>query len=373
MYALAEADGLDLTFLTVIPTAAATAAKRRAEDTLRRSADIYARPEGHIVVAQDDDGPGAIVRAAEGMDLVLLGMRNEPWLRSFFFGPLAHQVAGAAGVPCAADQDVCTREVEAETTAPRLKSGAATRRARRCAGPSPRFRVNTAPHVYRVRVCFSPEADIVASLVVTGVGIDALRHVGHERELAMAALPVVFGVHQAIEVAVWWGFDGRVSADLATGAAWLYLAIAFGMIPIAVPFAVRNLETDRRRRTMMTPLVALGGIVAISLMIPVVRGPISVVDAGNHIAYSAPFLLGGLFTIGYVAATCGALLLASDRVVVVYGAFNLATVTTLAALLTTGVISLWCVFAAVTSIAIAIHLRRQHPGHVAIPAEAPTG
>jgi len=35
-------------------------------------------------------------------------------------------------------------------------------------------------------------------------------------------------------------------------------------------------------------------------------------------------------------------------------------VTTRAALLTSGIISLWCVWAAVTSIAIAIHLRRLH-------------
>jgi hypothetical protein len=47
-------------------------------------------------------------------------------------------------------------------------------------------------------------------------------------------------------------------------------------------------------------------------------------------------------------------------VVATYGWMNLVVVTTLAALLTSGVISLWCMWAAVTSFAIAIHLRRLH-------------
>jgi hypothetical protein len=47
-------------------------------------------------------------------------------------------------------------------------------------------------------------------------------------------------------------------------------------------------------------------------------------------------------------------------VVATYGWRNLVVVTTRAALLTSGIISLWCVWAAVNSIAIAIHLRRLH-------------
>jgi len=117
-------------------------------------------------------------------------------------------------------------------------------------------------------VCFSPEADIVAGVIVTAIGIDTLRHVGHDREAAMAALPVIFGLHQLIEVPVWWALEGRVPLAVGRGAAWLYLAIAFGLIPWAVPYAVRRLEVDPRRRSLMSGFVGLGVIVAIALMIP---------------------------------------------------------------------------------------------------------
>ena len=209
-------------------------------------------------------------------------------------------------------------------------------------------------------MCFSPGADLVAGVVVTAVGIDTVRHAGHQREAPLAVLPLVFGLHQLIEVPVWWGSGGGAGHNLAGGAALLYLAIAFGLLPWAVPLAVRHLEPDRTRRAVMAMLGLIGLAVAIALMVPTVAGPITVTDMVNHLDYSVPLSYGGQLTALYVVATCGALLLSSDRVVAVYGAVNLAVVATLAVLLATGVISLWCVWAAVSSVAIAVHLRRRH-------------
>lgn len=214
-----------------------------------------------------------------------------------------------------------------------------------------------------VPVCFSPEADLLAGVVVTAAGVDALRHVRHHREAVLAGLPVLFGIHQLIEVPVWWGFDGRVSADLAGGAAWLYLAVAFGIIPWIVPYAVHRIEDDRRRQVWMGRLTGLGLAVAVALTVPILLEPVSVSDAGNHIVYSPRLVQGGLLTVLYVVVTCGALVLSSDRVVAGYGWMNLVAVSALATLLVSGVVSLWCVWAAVTSIAIALHLRRMYRRH----------
>ena len=217
-------------------------------------------------------------------------------------------------------------------------------------------------------VCFSAGADIVAGAVVTGIGLDTLRHVRHRRESALALLPILFGIHQLIEVAVWWGVEGRVSPQVMNRAAWLYLIIAFGVIPWLVPHAVRQAELDPQRRVVMAPLVALGGMVALALSVPVFIGPVAVTDGGLHLSYSVDLVFGGFLTVSYVVATCGALLLSSDRAVAWYGAVNLVAVIVLASLLTSAVISLWCVWAAVTSVAIAIHLRRLDRQTIAVPA-----
>jgi hypothetical protein len=112
----------------------------------------------------------------------------------------------------------------------------------------------------------------------------------------------------------------------------------------------------------MALLEVLGVVVAIGLTVPVLTGPVSVVEKAAHLSYSVPLVAGGLLTVLYVIATCGSLLLSSDRAVVVFGVANLAVVVVLAVLLASGVVSLWCVWAAVTSVAIAVHLRRFHSG-----------
>lgn len=207
-------------------------------------------------------------------------------------------------------------------------------------------------------MCFSPAADLSIGVAVTAIGIDTARHVAHRKEAPLAALPVVFGVHQIIEAFVWFGQDGSISHQAGDAAAWLYLTIAFGVIPWFVPWAIRRIEPDEARRQLMTALVITGALVSVALMVGVVRGPIDVTDGGHYLAYGVPLSFGGALVVAYIAAACGSLLLSSDRRVVQFGAANLVAVIALAALLSNGLVSLWCVWAAVTSVAIALHLRR---------------
>ena len=91
-------------------------------------------------------------------------------------------------------------------------------------------------------VCFSPEVDLVAGLVIGAVGIDGVRHVRRPAERAIAVLPLVFAGHQLIEAFAWWGLQGKVPEQVGQAAVWLYLVIAFGVVPILVPMAVWSLS-----------------------------------------------------------------------------------------------------------------------------------
>ena len=48
-------------------------------------------------------------------------------------------------------------------------------------------------------MCFSAEADLVTGVVVGVVGIDALRHIRKPHQLALAATPLLFAVHEIDE------------------------------------------------------------------------------------------------------------------------------------------------------------------------------
>ena len=62
-------------------------------------------------------------------------------------------------------------------------------------------------------MCFSPEMDLVAGVVISGVGIDTLRRVRDPKHLPLASLPLVFGVHQLVETLVWWELQGQVCRE----------------------------------------------------------------------------------------------------------------------------------------------------------------
>ena len=134
-------------------------------------------------------------------------------------------------------------------------------------------------------MCFSPEADLAAGVLVSVVGIDAIKRARSPEELPLAALPLLFGVHQLIEAFVWWGLAGKVPASLGDTAIWLYLAIAF-LLPLWVPLAVRGVEPSPGRRPVITLLVGVGLVVSLVLLGTIVWGPVDAAVVGHHIAYA---------------------------------------------------------------------------------------
>jgi hypothetical protein len=205
-------------------------------------------------------------------------------------------------------------------------------------------------------MCFSPEADLAAGVLVTVVGIDAIKRARSPDELPLAALPLLFGVHQLIEAFVWWGLEGKVPASLGDTAMWIYLAIAF-LLPLWVPLAVRGVEPSPGRRPVITVMVGIGLLVSLILLGTIVWGPVDAAIVGHHIAYDVDIPGGGAIGVLYVVATCGALLLSSDRWIRYFGMLNVAAVVVLVWITVGGLTSLWCVWAAVTSVAIDLFLR----------------
>lgn len=212
-------------------------------------------------------------------------------------------------------------------------------------------------------MCFSPAADVVGGLVVGAVGIDVVRHAaGRRNQLAIAALPLLFAVHQLDEALVWFGLQGRVPSSLGRVALWIYLGFAFVVLPVYVPFAVRRSEPAGPRRRWMVIFLLIGAVVSTVLLVAMLQGPVTVRLAPHHLAYGTSLHAGAVITAAYVIATCGALLLSSRRHVVGFGVANLVAVAVLARLTTDGFASIWCAWAAVTSVALAVHMRSPSNG-----------
>ncbi len=204
--------------------------------------------------------------------------------------------------------------------------------------------------------------------VIAAIGVDALRHV-HQRHghVAIASLPLLLAAHQLDESLVWLGLEGHVPHSVEHIAVWIYLLVAFVVLPTFVPLAVLAFEPTWRRKWMMAPFVALGLVVSGILAHAMVRDSFSAGIRPYHIAYSLHMGDALPVIVCYVVAVCGALLLSGDRHVVLFGLVNVVAIAVIARLTVDGFASVWCGWAAVSSGAIAAHMRFSRP-HQAVPS-----
>lgn len=214
-------------------------------------------------------------------------------------------------------------------------------------------------------MCFSPEGDLVGGVLVASIGVDACLHLKQRVDYApLAALPIVFGLHQIDETFVWWSLQGHAPRSVAVTAMWIYLLFALVILPTLVPAMVYHFVAHAQRRRV-APFLLLGLVVSAILLEAMVVGHPDVRLGTYHLAYTIG-LRHGIAIIGlYIVATCGPLLASGFRPMVWFGVVNLIAVVILAILCASGFTSLWCFYAALVSGALALHLRYSKHEYIA--------
>ncbi|HWC09860.1 MAG TPA: DUF6629 family protein [Acidimicrobiales bacterium] len=216
-------------------------------------------------------------------------------------------------------------------------------------------------------MCFSPEMDIGAGVVVGAVGLAGVRHVDRPRQLPLASLPVLFGAHQLTEAFVWWGLRGEVAPATADTALWLYLLFALVALPVLAPVAVLLVEPEPRRRRVMGRFALLGAVVSVVYLRALLDGPVGATIRGHTLSYGVGAPYGELFAVLYALGTVGALVASSHRRIALFGAANAIAVPVLVLLAARAFTSLWCLWAAVASVVIARHVQLSGPATTSGP------
>jgi hypothetical protein len=133
------------------------------------------------------------------------------------------------------------------------------------------------------------------------------------------------------------------------------------VLPTFVPWAVWRIEPPGPRQQVMAGMTAVGAFVSLSLLAAMLVGPVQVRAHAHHLAYSTGLSAGGLVVALYLLATCGSLVLSSERVIRWFGVVNVLAVGLIGLVLLDGFASVWCAWAAVTSGAFALYARRKKP------------
>ena len=210
-------------------------------------------------------------------------------------------------------------------------------------------------------MCFSATANFVGSGVLGAGGVATLTRVKHRRELLFAALPILFAIHQFIEGFVWLGLDGILSPAVAHDMGAAFMLYAQGLLPFLLPLSVLLFEPNAKSRRRMLPFAVLGGATALYILWALTAYPLQLYVRANSIVYVNQATNNSVVALLYVIATCGSLFFSKIRMMVIFGAANLAILLVVLAFKRYAFTSLWCAYAAVASVIILAYFWRSHP------------
>ncbi len=209
-------------------------------------------------------------------------------------------------------------------------------------------------------MCFSATANFVGSGVLGAVGVVTLTRVKHRRELLFAALPTLFAIHQFIEGFVWLGLDGILSPAVAHDMGAAFMLYAQGLLPFLLPLSVLLFEPNAKSRSRMLPFLVLGGATTLYILWALTAFPLQLYVKRNSIVYINQATNNTAVAVLYVIATCGALFFSKIKMMVIFGAANLAILLVVMEVKRYAFTSLWCAYAAIASVIILGYFWRSH-------------
>lgn len=205
-------------------------------------------------------------------------------------------------------------------------------------------------------MCFSATSSFTGAAVITAAGIGALALVKDRREAPFAALPLLFGIHQALEGWTWLELDGRDDAMLSGFGVHAWVMFAWALLPAYVPWAVWLIEEDPRRRRVMAWLMGVGVALAVFMAVQAAQPEIGVTIVGDQLDYRMGLGFSAVWlAVPYVAATCLTPALSTHRWVMAFGIANFLAMSAAAVIESKDYSSIWCTLAAFLSLMILGH------------------
>jgi hypothetical protein len=195
-------------------------------------------------------------------------------------------------------------------------------------------------------MCFSAPASFTAAAVCAGIGGMALWRASKPDRM-LAFIPIIFSLQQALEGFVWL----TKAEGCGRYAGFSFAVIAFCFWPLYVPVATWRSETNSRRRALMLSFSVLGAVIAAAAAWVLFAGLI--IDfATNQIRYLPTTRYPLIFDDLYAVCVVAPFLLYRNVYLRIFGCLILVFFGTSTLLFNPARYSVWCFFAAVSSIVL---------------------
>ena len=212
-------------------------------------------------------------------------------------------------------------------------------------------------------MCFSTSASFGAGVVLTVIGVAAIKKVQHPSQFAFASIPLIFAIQQFSEGFVWLSLIDPSYAALERGATYMYLIFAQIIWPLFVPIAFLYFDKKEKPKIIGKALVVIGAIVSFYLTYCLFTYHTQAKNISYHIAYEQdyPELLSGFGLLFYVVATVVPPFLSRIKYMWALGIAILVSYIITYIFYNDYLISVWCFFASIISITLFVIMHQIEP------------
>lgn len=213
-------------------------------------------------------------------------------------------------------------------------------------------------------MCFSAGASFGAGIVLSVIGIAALKKAKSPSEKFFASIPLLFAVQQCGEGLLWLALTQPEYAAWKHLGMYTFLFFAYVVWSVWIPVSITWLEKDRQRKKILLLLTSLGVLSSIYLAYCLLNFHIEATVADHHIMYKPdfPVILKYINIPMYAIATAIPSFISTRKNMWMVGTTILISYVISFIFYTNYVVSVWCFFATVISMAVWVVLRTIRQG-----------
>ena len=203
-------------------------------------------------------------------------------------------------------------------------------------------------------MCFSATASFGSGVVLTAVGVATLAKTKHRSEWVFAAIPLLFGIQQIAEGFTWLTLMHSEDMKWQTLAVNSFLFFSHILWPVWIPLSVYLMEKEPVRKKIYAAILGLGIVLAVSELYCMIVFPTIAIVNQSHIDYTVAFPRWyAIITEGvYFVVTLLPCYISSVKRMWLFGYCLTLTLVMSAIFYKMYVVSIWCFFAALTSVVI---------------------
>ena len=203
-------------------------------------------------------------------------------------------------------------------------------------------------------MCFSTEASFIGGTIIAAIGVATIRKVHKPSQIVFASIPLFFGIQQIAEGFVWLSSQNPDYDGFIKPAMYIFLIMAEVFWPFMVPLAVLHMEENKKRRTYLKILLAMGVSVSAYFIYCLLSYSVTPVISGYHIEYVDDFpksIQIPVFAV-YLVASIVPLFISTIKRTYVLGILMALSCLVTIIFFTQYLTSVWCFFGAAISLVI---------------------